>query len=130
MSGENPLNVWGDGTPVRDFLHARDCARGMLLVFEKMPSQPVNLGSGKGVAIKQIVDTIISNLDPKPKVVWDTSKPSGDKKRLMDVTRAANLGFKAKISIEEGIREVIEWYKENKDTMNKRYNVFSQNNFV
>lgn len=130
LNGENPLNVWGDGSPVRDFLHARDCARGMLIVFEKMPGQPVNLGSGKGVSIKQIVDTIVSNLDVRPEIVWDTSKPSGDKKRLMDVNRAKELGFEAEITIDNGIKEVIEWYKENRNDIGKRYNVFTEKKFI
>jgi len=130
MDGENPLTVWGDGSPVRDFIHARDVARGMLLVFEKMPGHPVNLGSGVGVTIREIVEVITSNMDPKPDVLWDTSKPSGDNKRLMDISRAKDLGFEPSVSLEEGIVEVIEWYKENKDTVDKRYNVFTQKNFV
>lgn len=128
--GENPLKVWGDGSPIRDFLHARDCARGMLIVFEKMPGRPVNLGSGEGVSIKQIVDTIVSNLDKKPEIVWDTSKPSGDKKRLMDISRAKEHGFEAKISIEEGVKDVIRWYRENQDNIKKRYNVFTEKKFI
>ena len=130
MDRENPLTVWGDGSPVRDFIHARDVARGMLRVFEKMPGHPVNLGSGVGVTIREIVEVITSNMDPKPDVLWDTSKPSGDKKRLMDISRAKGLGFEPSVSLENGIVEVMEWYKENKDTVDKRYNVFTQKNFV
>ena len=130
MEGENPFVVWGDGSPVRDFLHARDCAKGMLLVFEKMPGCPVNLGSGSGVTIRNIVEIIVSNLDSKPEVMWDTSKPSGDKKRLMDICRAKELGFKPQITLEAGIKEVIEWYKENQEKIYKRYNVFTEKNFI
>ena len=130
MEGEDPFVVWGDGSPVRDFLHARDCAKGMILVFEKMPGRPVNLGSGSGVTIRNIVEIIVSNLDSKPEIVWDTSKPSGDKKRLMDISRAKELGFDPQITLEAGIKEVINWYKENQEKIDKRYNVFTEKNFI
>ncbi|HTL48851.1 MAG TPA: NAD-dependent epimerase/dehydratase family protein [Verrucomicrobiae bacterium] len=130
MDGENPLTVWGDGSAVRDFIHARDVARGMMLALEKGGGQPLNLGSGLGVSVKQIVDIIAANMPVKPKVVWDTSKPSGDKKRLMDMTRAKALGFEPKVSIEEGIREVMDWYSKNREEVNKRYNVFTEKKFA
>ncbi len=126
LDGEDPLVVWGDGSAIRDFIHARDVASGMLLVMEKEDNRPVNIGSGVGCSIKEIVDVIISNMKNKPKVVWDTSKPSGDKKRLMDITRAKSIGFKPDVPIEKGIKEVMEWYQENKDVVGKRYNVFRE----
>ena len=126
LDGEDPLVVWGDGSAIRDFIHARDVASGMLLVMEKEENRPVNIGSGVGCSIKEIVDIIISNMKNKPKVVWDTSKPSGDKKRLMDITRAKSIGFKPDVPIEKGISEVMEWYQENKDIVEKRYNVFRE----
>lgn len=126
VGGENPLTVWGDGSSVRDFIHARDVAAGMILVMEKNPGVPINLGSGVGVTIREIVEVITSNLETKPKVVWDTSKPTGDRKRLMDVSRAAALGFEPKISIEDGIKETMSWYRQNKETADQRYNVFTE----
>jgi GDP-L-fucose synthase len=72
------------------------------------------------------VDVIISNLEAKPEVIWDTSKPSGDKKRLMDVSRSRSIGFRPAISIEQGIKEVMEWYKQNKKIVDDRYNVFTE----
>jgi GDP-L-fucose synthase len=130
LGGENPLVVWGDGSAVRDFIHARDVAKGMLLAIEKGVGDPINLGSGEGVSIKQLVDVIVSNLEEPPQVIWDTSKPSGDKKRLMDISRAKAIGFEPQISIEEGIKEVMKWYKNNKDVVHKRYNVFTESMFV
>jgi len=126
VNGEDPFVVWGDGTPIRDFIHAKDVACGMLVAMEKGLGQAINLGSGKGVSIKEIVDIIINNLDKKPKVIWDTSKPSGDKKRVMDITKAKKLGFEPNISIEDGAKETMEWYKKNKNIADKRYNVFKQ----
>jgi len=128
LAGENPLTVWGNGTPIRDFIHARDVARGMMLTLEKGVTQPINLGSGTGVSIKQIAETIARFLPDGPvKIVWDKSKPMGDKKRLMDTTRAKKLiGFKPDVSLEQGIKETIEWYLKNKALVNKRYNVFNE----
>lgn len=130
LDGENPLTVWGDGSPIRDFIHAKDVARGMMLALEKGVGQAVNLGSGIGVSIKEIVEIIVNNMKVKPKVVWDTSKPCGDKKRLMDISRAKAIGFQPIISIEDGIKEVMDWYRENRDIVSKRYNVFIEKRFV
>ncbi len=125
MDGENPLLVWGDGAPIRDFIHARDVARGMMKVLELGYNKPVNLGSGTGCTIKELVNIILSNLEKKPEIIWDISKPSGDKKRLMDIARAKSLGWQPEISLEQGIKETMEWYKNNKNLINKRFNVFS-----
>ena len=130
LDGENPLTVWGDGSPIRDFIHAKDVARGMLFALEKGVRQPINLGSGIGVSIKEIVEIIVNNMKIKPKLYWDTSKPSGDKKRLMDISRAKAIGFQPMISIKDGIKEVMGWYQENRDIVNKRYNVFIEKKFV
>lgn len=128
ISGENPLTVWGDGTPIRDIIHAKDVARGMILAVEKGINMPVNLGSGTGVTIKEIAETIAGLVPGRPiKIKWDKTKPMGDKKRLMDVARAKKLlGFKPSISLEQGIKETIEWYLKNKTQVNKRYNVFNE----
>ncbi len=129
--GENPLSVWGDGSAIRDFIHAKDVARGMLCAMDKGLGQVINLGSGIGVSIKEIVDIIVRNMKDKPQVIWDTTKPSGDKKRLMDVSRAKGLGFEPEINIEEGIRDVMQWYGQHKDAaITKRYNVFNEEKFV
>jgi GDP-L-fucose synthase len=130
MDGEDPLTVWGDGSPIRDFIHCQDVARGMMLAMEKADGQPINLGSGEGVTIKQIVEIIVSHLKKKPKLVWDTTKPSGDKKRLMDISRARSLGFKPSVSIEQGICEVMDWYETHRDEISKRYNVFTEKTLV
>lgn len=124
VGGENPLVVWGDGSAERDFIHADDVARGMLLAVEKAPGRNVNLASGVGLSVKRLVDIIVGNLDAKPKVVWDASKPAGDRKRVMSVARAESLGIKQQISIEEGVRSTMEWYRANRDQTGKRYDVF------
>ncbi len=126
MSGENPLTVWGDGSPIRDFIHARDVARGMMLAVEKGVNEPINLGSGTGVTIREIAEVVAANVPGGAvPIEWDTSKPKGDAKRLMDMSRAKSYGFEAQISIEEGIKETIAWYAENRADADKRYNAFT-----
>jgi len=126
VEGENPMVVWGDGTPVRDFIFAADVARGMLLVMEKNPQIPVNLGSGTGISVADLVEIILKFTDPKPELMWDRTKPAGDRKRIMDMERARALGFEPRVSIEEGVRETINWYRGNKKVAEKRYNVFTE----
>lgn len=127
LDGENPLAVWGDGSPIRDFIHAQDVARGILLAIERSTGDPVNLGSGVGVSIKDLVNIIINNLEVKPEIVWETEKPSGDNRRVMDIGRARNIGFEPLISLKDGIKEVMEWYKLNRNQTNNRYDVFASN---
>lgn len=123
IDGENPFTVWGDGSPVRDFIHARDVAKGMILAIEKGCGRAINLGSGNGTSIKNLVEIILKQLPEQPKLIWDTSKPIGDKKRVMDTTIAKSIGFKPEISLEDGISEVMQWYREYKDIVSKNYNV-------
>jgi len=123
INGENPLKAWGDGSPIRDFIHARDVARGMMMVVENKVQEPVNLGSGIGVSIKELAETIAELTGIT--VEWDINKPNGDKKRLMDMKRASEIGFKPEISLKDGLRQTIEWYRTNKNQDTLRYNVFS-----
>ena len=126
-NGEKPLKVWGDGSPVRDFIHADDVARGMMLVVKKGVNLPVNLGSGDGVSISRIANVIVDNFPgEKVHIKWDPSQPTGDKKRLMDMERAHSIGFRPQIDIEDGVRETIEWFLNNQDIVNSRYNTFTE----
>ena len=125
LSGEPTLTVWGDGTPKRDFTHARDVAAGMLLALQELPGKPLNLGSGVGVSVAELVEEIVKNVDPKPRVEWDTSRPAGDRLRIMDVSRARELiGYEPRISLAEGIRETVEWFRQHGDRASERYDVF------
>jgi GDP-L-fucose synthase len=126
LSGENPLTVWGDGSPVRDFIYSKDVARGMMLVIEKGINEPINLGSGEGITIKQVAEAVAKNAPGGPlSITWDISKPKGDAKRLMPMERAGKYGFKAETTIDEGIRQTIDWYMKNKDSISNRYNSFT-----
>ena len=116
------INVWGDGTPIRDFIHARDVARGMIFAVENKITEPLNLGCGEGVTIKEIAQ-IISDLF-ESEIEFDTSKPNGDKIRLLDMERIYSKGFELSISIEDGIKETIDWYLNNKSNLDYRYSSF------
>jgi len=126
ISGDNPLRVKGDGHSVRDFIFSEDVARGMMYVVEKDYNLPVNLGSGTKHSIRDIVNMIVSNLEKKPEVEYEPTKSlGGDKIRLMNIERAKTIGFYPQISLQEGIKKTIEWYRRNKDSASKRYNVFT-----
>ena len=104
------INVWGDGSPIRDFIYAEDVARGMLHMVENRHNDTVNLGSGQGVKISDIANTIGKHFDKEVK--YDKSKPNGDMKRLMSMRRAQELGIFTRTSLEEGIKKTIEWYSQ------------------
>tara|TARA_Y100000592_G_scaffold781_1_gene1270 strand:+ start:20069 stop:21049 length:981 start_codon:yes stop_codon:yes gene_type:complete len=106
------LDVWGDGSSIRDFIHARDVARGMMFVVKNKITEPVNLGSGEEITIKRIAEAVAKEANVE--IVWDTTKPTGDPRRVFDMQRAKSYGFEPEISIEDGIKETIEWYLNNK----------------
>ncbi len=112
--GEDPLVCWGDGSPIRDFIHASDVADGILLSYDNKITEPINLGSGEGNSIRQLVEAILFTYGKDVSVVWDSTKPNGDPIRLMDTTRATSYGFSPKITLHEGIKEIMEYYKETK----------------
>lgn len=124
LTEDGPLVVWGDGSPIRDFIHARDVARGMMQIVEKGVIEPVNLGSGEGVTIREIAEAISKATGKE--LVWDLTKPKGDAKRLMDMTRAHGYGFECVVGLEEGISETIEWYKKSNNLDYDRYNSFTE----
>ncbi len=124
LTVDGPLTVWGDGTPIRDFIHADDVARGMMKVVELGIEEPVNLGCGEGVSIREVAETVAA-LTQKS-VEWDKNKPAGDRMRIMDTTRAEGLGIKPQVSLEQGLRDTINWYKENAVIAASRYNSFTE----
>ncbi len=113
FDGEDPLIVWGDGEQSRAFLYVEDLARGLIEVTEKYAiCDPVNIGTDKEIKIKDLVELIKKLSSKNPKVYFDTSKPVGQPRRNCDNKKARKkVGFEAKISLEEGLKRTIEWYR-------------------
>ena len=103
------IEVWGDGSPIRDIVYSEDIALGMIHAVENEITEPVNLGSGTGVTIKEIAE-IISNYFQK-ELIWDKNKPMGDTKRLMSTDKINGYGFYPKTSLKDGIVKTIKWYE-------------------
>ena len=124
VEGENPLRVWGDGTQLRDIIYCEDVARAMMMVVEKGYNLPVNIGSGNGYTIKEVAETVVKKVDQNIKIEWDSSMPRGDKKRVMDISRATALGFKPRVTLNDGIERTVAWYKANRENLTQPYNIF------
>lgn len=118
------LEVFGDGSQTRDFIFAEDVAKGMLLAVENQITEPINLGSGLGFKIKELVEMVVKHSGKNNDIKWLTDVPGGDKIRLFDTKRASSYGFKCETSLEEGIKKTTEWYLNNKEILDKRYNPF------
>lgn len=115
-SGAKEIVAWGDGSPTREFLFVEDAADGIVTATEKYnDSLPVNLGSGYEISIKDLTEMIIEQIGFEGKLVWDTSKPNGQPRRGLDVSRAKELiGWEAKTKFEDGLRRTIDWFIENR----------------
>ena len=113
-SGAPAIEVWGDGSPTREFLYVEDAAAGIVLAAERYDGDdPVNLGSGTEISIRDLVETIARLTGYHGGIVWDASKPNGQPRRQLDVGRAERaFGFRAHTSFEEGLRRTIEWYRQ------------------
>jgi len=114
--GKTEIEVWGDGSPTREFLYVEDAAEGILLAAEKYnDSEPVNLGSGFEISIKDLVHLIAKLTGYDGTFKWNMTKPNGQPRRCLDTTRAKNyFGFEAQMSFEQGLEQTIAWYQENK----------------
>ncbi|MBR9706729.1 NAD-dependent epimerase/dehydratase family protein [Candidatus Pacearchaeota archaeon] len=111
-ASDGELEVWGDGSEIRDFVYVEDIARGMMMTLEQSPNVPINLGSGKRYSIKDLAETVASNFDPALKLKWKPTEFGGDKIRVLDASRAKDLiGWESKITLQEGIKKTMDWYK-------------------
>ena len=111
--GRDFIEVWGTGTPTREFLYVADAAEGLLLASEAYDKpEPVNLGAGFEISIQDLVEKIAALMDFTGEIRWDRSKPDGQPRRRLDVSRAEReFNFRAKTSFDEGLRTTIEWYE-------------------
>jgi GDP-L-fucose synthase len=116
-SGADEIVAWGDGTPSREFLHVRDAAEGLLLAAERYDSsEPVNLGAGFEITVKELTQLVARLCNFKGTIRWDTSRPNGQPRRKLTTDKAQRLfGFAAQIPFETGLRETIRWFQDHRE---------------
>lgn len=114
VSGAKEVVVWGTGSPLREFLHVDDLADGVVFLMDKYSGLVhVNVGSGKEVTIKELAELVKEVVGFEGELVWDTSKPDGTPRKLMDSSKLAELGWVPKIALKEGLVDTYKWYLEN-----------------
>jgi GDP-L-fucose synthase len=120
--GESQVTLWGDGTPTREFLYVDDCAEGLVLAAERYDDpDPVNLGAGFEVSMRDLADTVARASGYAGDVRWDGTRPNGQARRMLDVERARErFGFTARTPFAEGLRRTIAWYRENRGAIAAR----------
>lgn len=115
-NGNVPVPLWGSGSPMREFLHVEDLAEAVRFILEfdgKLGVDLINTGTGIDLTIKELAETVQYIVGHKGEIQWDASKPDGTPRKLMDVSRINDLGWKAKIGLKEGIYDTYEWFLEN-----------------
>ncbi|HEY3419608.1 MAG TPA: GDP-L-fucose synthase [Methanomassiliicoccales archaeon] len=115
--GKKSIELWGTGKATREFLFVKDCAEGILLAAENYnSSEPVNLGAGREISIKDLGELVCRLCEFDGRIIWDHTKPDGQPRRCLDTKRAEKaFGFKAKTDFETGLKETIDWYREHRD---------------
>ena len=110
----DPFVIWGDGNPIREYIYAKDAAKGMLLAMEKYcVGDPINLASGESVSITELAKKILKISKTNPTIEFDKEKPSGQKRRVLSDKKAQEkIGFIAETSLDDGIEKTIKWYKQ------------------
>jgi GDP-L-fucose synthase len=110
----NPVKLWGSGTPMREFLFVDDMAEAVIFALEnELPEYLYNIGSGKDITIKELAKTIQKVTGHQGEIIWDTEKPDGTPRKLMDVSKMAALGWEYNTDLKEGIKKTYSWYLEN-----------------
>ena len=114
QKGEKPILVWGDGSPTREFLYSTDAALGIVMGTQYYNDpEPVNLGTGSEISIKNLVELICNLMGFEGEIIWETDKPNGQPRRCLDTQRAKQaFGFTAQMEIEQGLKNTIEWYRQ------------------
>ena len=128
LNKEDPVTVWGDGSAIRDFAYSSDIAKGTILaLYYGTNGSYVNLGSGKGYSIKELIETLAQFLDFNYE--FDTSKPSGFPRRVMDISLAKKIiNYKPEISLLDGLKLTWDWFQKNSDEYKNKQNYFVDNN--
>ena len=123
-NNESGITVWGTGQASREFLYVEDAAEAIILATERYDkSDPINIGAGFEITIRDLIELIVKLTNFKGEIVWDTSKPDGQPRRMLDTSKAEKeFGFKAKTNFEKGLKKTIEWYRERKEKLNQLTN--------
>lgn len=113
QQGASKLPVWGDGSPTREFLYVEDAARGIAIATQHYSDpDPVNLGTGEEISIRDLITLICDLMEFQGEVVWETDQPNGQPRRCLDTQRAKErFGFTAQVSFEQGLKNTIDWYR-------------------
>ncbi len=116
---KDQVELWGDGSPSREFLYVEDAAEGILLAAEQYnDSLPVNLGTGEEVAIRDLAELIAKEVGFAGPIKWDITKPNGQPRRCLDVTRAKEFfGFQARHRLREGLKKTVQWFQDNRNKL-------------
>lgn len=116
-NGSKEVVFWGDGSPTREFLYVEDCAKGIVLATERYDKpEPVNLGSGMEISIKDLAEKLKELTGFEGELVWDKTKPNGQPRRCLDVSKAEKeFGFKAAVDFEDGLKRTVDWYLKNRE---------------
>jgi GDP-L-fucose synthase len=114
-SGSGKVTLWGSGSPLREFLHVDDLAKAVVVCMDKYDdSKQINIGSGQEVSIKDLADKISNTVGFNGEIIWDSSKPDGTKRKVLDSSKITKLGWKPLISLDQGVASTVEWYLQNK----------------
>ena len=114
MNGEESVELWGTGTPLREFLYVDDMADACVFLLENYSGeQHVNIGTGKEVTIRQLAETVQKTVGFEGKIVWNTDMPDGTPRKLTDVTKLHGLGWTHRVELEEGVKLAYYWFKDN-----------------
>jgi GDP-L-fucose synthase len=114
-SGLERVTNWGSGTPRREFLHVDDLARAIVLLMEEYDSpETINVGTGEDQSIREIAELVAKVVGYEGEIAWDTSKPDGMPRKLLDVSRLKALGWRPATSLEDGLRDTVQWYHEHR----------------
>lgn len=113
-NGNLPVTLWGSGTPMREFLFVDDMAEGVIFALENiLPDYLYNVGTGEDLTIKELAETIQRIVGHTGEIIWDSSKPDGTPRKLMDVSKMQELGWRHRVNLEEGIEKTYHWFLEN-----------------
>ncbi|MHA1167755.1 MAG: NAD-dependent epimerase/dehydratase family protein [Candidatus Hodarchaeales archaeon] len=123
LENKDVVEVWGTGKPIREFIHVKECAEAIIQAGEKYNDlEPLNIGTGIGTSIKELVENIVEITDYSGKLFWNIEKPDGQMKKILDISKLKNqIGWESKLSLKDGLKDTIDWYMDNKEEADKKW---------